>query len=65
MATTSRRGRVLIAPGNRHVLLQRAGQHYRVAIKDGPPVSRHRPSVDVLFPLRRAIMPAPTLSASS
>ena len=42
-------GRVLIAPGNRHMLLQRAGQHYRVAIKDGPPVSRHRPSVDVLF----------------
>ncbi|MCA0418153.1 MAG: chemotaxis response regulator protein-glutamate methylesterase [Proteobacteria bacterium] len=42
-------GRVLIAPGNRHMLLQRSGQHYRVAIKDGPPVSRHRPSVDVLF----------------
>lgn len=42
-------GRVLIAPGNRHMLLQRAGTHYRVAIKDGPPVSRHRPSVDVLF----------------
>lgn len=42
-------GRVLIAPGNRHMLLQRAGQHYRVALKDGPPVSRHRPSVDVLF----------------
>jgi two-component system chemotaxis response regulator CheB len=42
-------GRVLIAPGNRHMLIQRAGQHYRVAIKDGPPVSRHRPSVDVLF----------------
>lgn len=44
-----RTGRVLIAPGNHHMLLQRAGQHYRVAIKDGPPVSRHRPSVDVLF----------------
>jgi len=42
-------GRVLIAPGNRHMLLQRAGQQYRVAIKDGPHVSRHRPSVDVLF----------------
>jgi len=42
-------GRVLIAPGNRHMLLQRAGAQYRVAIKDGPSVSRHRPSVDVLF----------------
>lgn len=42
-------GRVLIAPGNRHMLIQRSGHHYRVAIKDGPPVSRHRPSVDVLF----------------
>ncbi|SEG74929.1 protein-glutamate methylesterase/protein-glutamine glutaminase [Bosea lathyri] len=42
-------GRVLIAPGNRHMLLQRGGAQYRIAIKDGPPVSRHRPSVDVLF----------------
>jgi two-component system chemotaxis response regulator CheB len=42
-------GRVLIAPGNRHMLLQRSGARYHVAIKDGPPVSRHRPSVDVLF----------------
>jgi two-component system chemotaxis response regulator CheB len=42
-------GRVLIAPGNRHMLLQRVGGSYRVAIKDGPSVSRHRPSVDVLF----------------
>ncbi|TCR67565.1 chemotaxis response regulator protein-glutamate methylesterase [Bosea sp. BK604] len=42
-------GRVLIAPGNRHMLLQRTGTRYHVAIKDGPPVSRHRPSVDVLF----------------
>ena len=44
-----RSGRVLIAPGNRHMLLQRSGVDYHVAIKDGPPVSRHRPSVDVLF----------------
>ena len=42
-------GRVLIAPGNRHTLLQRSGARYHVAVKDGPPVSRHRPSVDVLF----------------
>lgn len=43
------RGRVLIAPGNRHMLLQRSGARYHVAITDGPLVSRHRPSVDVLF----------------
>ena len=42
-------GRALIAPGNRHMMLSRAGAHYRVTIKDGPLVSRHRPSVDVLF----------------
>ena len=39
----------LIAPGNRHMLLQRSGARYYVSVKDGPLVSRHRPSVDVLF----------------
>jgi len=43
------RGQVLIAPGNRHLLLKRSGARYYVEIKDGPLVSRHRPSVDVLF----------------
>lgn len=43
------RGRVLIAPGNHHLLLQRSGARYFVEIKDGPLVCRHRPSVDVLF----------------
>jgi len=42
-------GRVLIAPGNRHMLLKRSGARYYVELKDGPLVSRHRPSVDVLF----------------
>lgn len=42
-------GRALIAPGNRHTLLARSGARYCVAVKDGPLVSRHRPSVDVLF----------------
>jgi len=42
-------GRALIAPGNRHCLLKRSGARYYVEIKDGPLVSRHRPSVDVLF----------------
>lgn len=43
------RGRALIAPGNRHCLLKRSGARYYVEVKDGPLVSRHRPSVDVLF----------------
>ena len=42
-------GRALIAPGNRHTLLKRSGARYFVQVKDGPLVSRHRPSVDVLF----------------
>jgi two-component system, chemotaxis family, protein-glutamate methylesterase/glutaminase len=43
------RGRALIAPGNKHMLLKRTGKKYFVEIRDGPLVSRHRPSVDVLF----------------
>lgn len=43
------RGTALIAPGNRHTLLKRSGARYYVEVRDGPLVSRHRPSVDVLF----------------
>jgi len=43
------RGRVLIAPGDRHTLLKRSGARYYVEVRSGPLVSRHRPSVDVLF----------------
>jgi two-component system, chemotaxis family, protein-glutamate methylesterase/glutaminase len=42
-------GRVLIAPGGRHMTLQRSGAMYYVEVKDGPLVHHHRPSVDVLF----------------
>ncbi len=42
-------GRVLIAPGNYHMLLKRIGKEYSVEVKKGPLVNRHRPSVDVLF----------------
>lgn len=42
-------GKVLIAPGNFHMLLRRSGARYFVRVKTGPLVSRHRPSVDVLF----------------
>lgn len=43
------RGRALLAPGNRHMLLKRSGARYFVEVRDGPLVCRHRPSVDVLF----------------
>jgi two-component system chemotaxis response regulator CheB len=46
---TVMRGHVLIAPGGKHMMLERQGARYVVAVKDGPLVSRHRPSVDVLF----------------
>jgi two-component system, chemotaxis family, protein-glutamate methylesterase/glutaminase len=42
-------GRALIARGNRHLVLHRSGSHYLAELADGPLVSRHRPSVDVLF----------------
>jgi two-component system, chemotaxis family, protein-glutamate methylesterase/glutaminase len=42
-------GRALIAPGGKHMLLRRNGAQYHVEVVDGPLVSRHRPSVDVLF----------------
>ena len=42
-------GRVLIAPGGKHMLLQRSGARYYVSIKDGPDVFHQKPSVEVLF----------------
>ena len=42
-------GTALIAQGNHHMLVRRNGTHYVVEVTDGPLVSRHRPSVDVLF----------------
>jgi len=42
-------GRVIIARGNYHTLLKRSGAKYYIQVKSGPLVSRHRPSVDVLF----------------
>ena len=43
------RGLVLIAPGGRHLQLRRTGGQFFAVVKDGPPVNRHKPSVDVLF----------------
>jgi two-component system chemotaxis response regulator CheB len=42
-------GRVLIAPGGAHMMLQRSGANYFVAVKDGPPVCRQKPSVELMF----------------
>ncbi len=42
-------GVALLAPGNRHMVLQPSGAHYLVRIKNGPAVNHQRPSVDVLF----------------
>ena len=42
-------GHALIAPGGKHLVLKRSGAKYYVEVVDGPLVSRHKPSVDVLF----------------
>jgi two-component system chemotaxis response regulator CheB len=42
-------GKVLLAPGNYHMLVQKKGARYYTKIKQGPPVHHHRPSVDVMF----------------
>ncbi len=44
-----RPGRALIAPGDKHLVVQSHGGRYSVDVVGGPLVSRHRPSVDVLF----------------
>jgi two-component system chemotaxis response regulator CheB len=42
-------GHAYIAPGHSHLLLKRSGANYVTELSQGPPVNRHRPSVDVLF----------------
>ncbi len=42
-------GHAYIAPGNLHTSVIRSGAQYVLEVKDGPPVNRHRPSVDVMF----------------
>lgn len=42
-------GHAYIAPGDRHLMVVRDGARYVCRLHDGPPVNRHRPSVDVLF----------------
>ncbi len=42
-------GHAYIAPGDQHLLVERSGARYYCQLNDGPLVSRHKPSVDVLF----------------
>ena len=42
-------GHAYVAPGHSHLLVRRSGAHYITELSQGPPVNRHRPSVDVLF----------------
>lgn len=42
-------GHAYIAPGHSHLKLVRSGANYMTQLDQGPPVNRHRPSVDVLF----------------
>lgn len=42
-------GKVFIAPGGKHMMIKAIGGRYEVVVKEGPPVNRHRPAVDVLF----------------
>lgn len=42
-------GNIYIAPGDKHLLVIRDGARYVCQLNDGPPVNRHKPSVDVMF----------------
>lgn len=42
-------GHVYIAPGDKHLIVKRDGARYMISLNDGPPVNRHKPSVDVMF----------------
>lgn len=42
-------GHAYIAPGDMHLMVERKGANYLCRLNDGPPVNRHKPSVDVLF----------------
>lgn len=43
------RGHVYIAPGDKHLLIEKSAGGYICRLNDGPPVNRHKPSVDVMF----------------
>ncbi|NMM78353.1 chemotaxis response regulator protein-glutamate methylesterase [Rhodococcus sp. SRB_17] len=49
-------GHAYIAPGGRQFSLQRSGANYVAVVDDGPPVNRHKPSVEVLFKSAAAVV---------
>ncbi|WP_088286456.1 chemotaxis response regulator protein-glutamate methylesterase [Ideonella sp. A 288] len=42
-------GHAYIAPGGMHLSVERSGANYLARVRDGEPVNRHKPSVEVLF----------------
>ena len=42
-------GHAYLAPGGLHLSVERSGANYLARVRDGDPVNRHRPSVEVLF----------------
>ena len=48
-------GHAYIAPGGRHFSIGRSGTNYVAVVDDGPPVNRHKPSVEVLFKSAAAV----------
>jgi two-component system chemotaxis response regulator CheB len=42
-------GHAYIAPGGLHMAVERSGANYIARVRDGEPVNRHKPSVEVLF----------------
>ena len=54
-------GHAYLAPGHSHLQLVRSGANYMTQLDQGPPVNRHRPSVDVLFPVSYTHLTLPTI----
>ena len=49
-------GHAYIAPGGKQFYLSRSGANYVAVVDDGPPVNRHKPSVEVLFKSAAAVV---------
>jgi two-component system chemotaxis response regulator CheB len=56
-------GHAYVAPGSQHLLVMWDGAKYVCRLHDGPPVNRHKPSVDVLFRSMAASVGAATVAA--
>jgi two-component system chemotaxis response regulator CheB len=54
-------GRAYVAPGDRHLVVERIGLQVRTALRDTPPVHYQRPAVDVLFQSAARLSGVPTV----